>query len=76
MRQTEDVGTDTPKTPWFSHQQVRLLSGFAMAAVMTVLLGAHPSAQMPAYEEIRALGTCYARWGGRHRVRHPQAAGD
>ena len=39
MRHTEDVGTDTPRTQWFSHQQVRLLSGLALAVAVTMLLG-------------------------------------
>ena len=61
MRLSEEAGTDTPQPQRCSRQQVRLLSGLAMAAAVMVLLGAQPSAQIPAYEEIRALGTCYAR---------------
>ena len=51
MRHTEDVGT----------RLVRLLSGLALAAAMTMLLGARPAAQASDYEQIRALSTCYAR---------------
>lgn len=61
MRHTRDAGTGAPNTKRSLQRPIRLLGGPAVAAAVTMLLGASPAAQTSDYEQIRALSTCYAR---------------
>ena len=61
MRHTRDAGTGAPNMKRSLPRPIRLLGGLAVAAAVTMLLGASPAAQTSDYEQIRALSTCYAR---------------